>query len=319
MSRATNASRPTAVVFAYHNVGVRCLKVLLAHDFDVRLIVTHRDDPAETPWFKSVAAIGAENALPTINPEDPNTAQLIARVKALQADFLFSFYYRRMLKPALLATVARGALNMHGSLLPQYRGRAPVNWAVLNGERTTGATLHYMTAKPDEGDVVAQVAVPILPDDTAQDVFDKVTVAAEIALDGALPGLINGTASRTPQDQSRGNYCGGRTPADGIIDWRADAGTIHNLIRAVAPPFPGAFTTVGDVPARVLRARIFDSHSAPTLAPTLAVSGDRLLAHCGGGGALQVLHLELDGVSADITAVKTRFGLSPALLGDGRG
>ena len=109
---------------------------------------------------------------------------------------------------------------MHGSLLPKYRGRAPVNWAVLHGERETGATLHYMTGKPDAGDIVAQQAVPILPDDTAREVFDKVTVAAEIVLDRALPALIAGTAPRRPNRLAQGSYFGGRQPEDGAIDWR---------------------------------------------------------------------------------------------------
>ena len=128
-----------------------------------------------------------------------------------------------MLKPALLALPQRGALNMHGSLLPRYRGRAPVNWAVLHGERSTGATLHYMAEKPDAGDIVAQTAVPILPDDTAREVFDKVTVAAEMTLDAVLPALLAGTAPRRPQDLGEGSYFGGRGPDDGIIDWNHDA------------------------------------------------------------------------------------------------
>ena len=150
-----------------------------------------------------------------------------------------------MLAAPLLAAARQGALNMHGSLLPRYRGRAPVNWAVLHGERETGATLHYMTAKPDAGDIVAQTRVPILPDDTAREVFDKVTVAAEITLDGALPALIAGTAPRRPQDLASASYFGGRRPEDGIIDWKRDALSIHNLVRAVAPPYPGARTTLG--------------------------------------------------------------------------
>ncbi len=161
-----------------------------------------------------------------------------------------------MLKAPLLAAARRGALNMHGSLLPRYRGRAPVNWAVLHGERETGATLHYMTEKPDDGDIVAQTPVPILPDDTAREVFDKVTVAAEIALDRALPALIAGTAPRRPQDPASASYFGGRRPEDGIIDWKRDALSIHNLVRAVAPPYPGAFTTVGgNAGARAAHAR----------------------------------------------------------------
>ncbi len=318
MQRSTHpaATKPRAVVFAYHNVGVRCLKVLLAHGVDVPLVVTHADDPREERWFDSVAAAAAEHGIAAIAPDDPNAADVIARVRAIAPDFVFSFYYRRMLGAPLLALARRGALNVHGSLLPKYRGRAPVNWAVLTGERETGATLHYMAAKPDAGDIVAQVAVPILPDDTAREVFDKVTVAAEIALDGALPALVVGTAPRTSQDLAQGSYFVGRRPEDGEIDWRRDAVTIHNLVRAVAPPYPGAFTAVGGVRSRLLRTRVIDVTTPPTLAPTLAAEGALLIAHCGGGGRLQVLALELDGVPAGPAAFTARFGLAPAILGD---
>ena len=189
----------TAVVFAYHNVGVKCLTVLLRHKIDVALVVTHADNPAEEIWFDSVAALAAEHGLAAIAPADPNTPDIVERIRALQPDFLFSFYYRHMLKPPLLCTPRLGALNMHGSLLPKYRGRVPVNWAVINGETETGATLHYMTAKPDAGDIVAQQAAPILPDETAVEVFQKVAAAASAALDLNLPALIAGTAPRRPQ------------------------------------------------------------------------------------------------------------------------
>ncbi len=304
-----------AVVFAYHNVGVRCLAVLRAHGFDVPLVVTHADSPGETLWFGSVAAVSAESGIATVTPTDTNAPDLVARIAALKPDFLFSFYYRKMLGAPLLALPARGALNMHGSLLPKYRGRAPVNWAVLHGERETGATLHYMTDKPDQGDIVAQMAVPILSDDTAREVFDKVTVAAEITLDKALPALVSGTAPRRTQDRSQGSYFGRRTPADGIIDWARDAGAIHNLVRAVAPPFPGAFTAVGGVRARVLRTRMLDAGAAPALAPTLAVCDGRLHAHCGGGGTLHVLALELDGTQISPPEFAARFGSAPVPLG----
>jgi len=305
-----------AVVFAYHNVGVRCLKVLLAQGIDVPLVVTHDDDPGEAQWFGSVAATAREYGITTITPEDPNAPDVVARVAALLPDFLFSFYYRRMLGAALLALPSRGALNMHGSMLPKFRGRAPVNWAVLAGERETGATLHYMTIKPDGGDIVAQTAVPILPDDTAREVFDKVTVAAEMTLDHVLPALVEGNAPRRPQDLARGSYFGGRRPDDGIIDWTRDAIAIHNLVRAVAPPYPGAFTAVGGVPARILRTRVADAGTAGTPAPALAVDAGRLIARCGGGGALDVLSLEVDGTIVAPSTVSARFGTDPVRLGE---
>jgi methionyl-tRNA formyltransferase len=264
-----------------------------------------------------VAATAADYGIPTMTPVDPNATDVVAQVAALAPDFLFSFYYRKMLGAPLLAVPSRGALNMHGSLLPKFRGRAPVNWAVLMGERETGATLHCMSIKPDSGDIVGATAVPILPDDTAREVFDKVTVAAEITLDRALAGLIAGTASRRPQDLARGSYFGGRRPEDGVIDWTLDARAIHNLVRAVAPPYPGAFTAVAGVRARILRTRVADAAAPPTFAPTLAVREGSLVAHCGGGGLLHVVALELDGAIVAPQAFAERFGRAPAPLGEG--
>ena len=177
-----------AVVFAYSNVGDRCLRVLRAGGVEVPLVVTHRDHPGETQWFRRVADTAAELGLATIYGDDLNAAELQAAVAAARPDLIFAFYYRSMLPMALLALAGQGAFNMHGSLLPRYRGRAPTNWAVLKGETETGATLHFMEARPDAGDIVDQCAVPILPDDTGRDVFDKVTVAAETVLWRALAG-----------------------------------------------------------------------------------------------------------------------------------
>ena len=237
-------ARPRAVVFAYHDVGVRCLKVLLAGGIEVALVVTHEDSPGENIWFDSVAGTARSHDLPVTIVADPADPAFAARIAALAPDFIFSFYYRQMIGDPILALARRGALNMHGSLLPAYRGRVPVNWAVLHGETRTGATLHHMVTKPDAGDIVAQTEVPILPDDTAGEVFEKVLVAAEITLWRALPGLIDGTAPRIVQNLAAGSYFGGRRPEDGRIDWQQPARRIHDLIRAVAPPYPGAWTEI---------------------------------------------------------------------------
>ncbi len=298
-------SMPTrAVVFAYHNVGVRCLKVLLAHGVEVPLIVTHDDTPGEAIWFDSVAATAAEYGIPTLAPADPNAADIVAQIADLRPDFLFSFYYRLMLKAPLLALARDGALNMHGSLLPKYRGRVPVNWAIIRGETETGATLHFMTETPDNGDIVAQTAVPILPDDTAKEVLDKVTVAAELTLDGVLPALVAGTAERRSQDLSRGGYFSGRRPEDGAVDWSRSAAEIHNLVRGVAPPYPGARTSLRGRSARILRTRVLDPRAPPAKTPALTVEGNRIVAHCGAGGTLLILALEIEGdvVCADALA-----------------
>jgi methionyl-tRNA formyltransferase len=216
-----------AVVFAYSEVGVRCVRALLSQGVDIALLFTHADDPGETQWFGSVRQLADSHGLRVVTPETPNTPQWIAAAEALAPDFLFSFYYRHLLEAAWLRIPRRGALNMHGSLLPKYRGRAPVHWAIIQGETVTGASLHYMVQKPDAGDLVDQQAVPILENDTALEVSLQVAGAAEEVLRRSLPALIDGSAVARPLDLAQGSYFGRRRPEDGRIDWRWPARRVH--------------------------------------------------------------------------------------------
>ena len=302
------------VVFAYHNVGARCLRVLLAHDVDVALVVTHRDSPGETIWFESVADLARDYDIPVATPDDPNTPEFMAKLRAIEPDFFFSFYYRLMLSPALLALPSRGGYNMHGSLLPKYRGRVPVNWAIIHGEHETGATLHRMVEKPDAGEIVAQRAVPILPDDTAADVFHKVTLAAEIALDDVLPQLLAGTAPHTMPDLKAGSYFGGRKPEDGRIDWQRDARDVHNLIRAVAPPYPGAFCDIAGHRIVIDRSLAAPDTLEDPGKPQLVRRGDHLYARCGDGSLVKILSCSLDGERIEPATLPARLGANPFLL-----
>ena len=290
-----STTAPRAVVFAYHNVGVRCLKVLLAGGVDVALVVTHQDSASENIWFESVVDLCRAEGIDYITPDGAAGADLLARVTAARPELMFSFYYRHMLPASLLALAP--AFNMHGSLLPQYRGRAPVNWAVLHGAAETGATLHEMTVKPDAGAIVAQTAVPILPDDTAYEVFGKVTVAAEQCLWGVLPALLAGRAPRLVNDLTQGGYFGGRKPEDGRIDWNNSARDVYNLHRAVAPPYPGAFCDLGGRRYVIQTARLARHipAGAARLPPGLAVVDNRILGLCGDGGALEIGGLLCDG------------------------
>jgi methionyl-tRNA formyltransferase len=294
------------VVFAYHDVGVRCLRTLLAHGVEVPLVLTHRDSPGENIWFDSVARHALWHGIEVLTPDDPNVPAILERVRAARPEFLFSFYYRSLLGSELLSLPTRGAYNMHGSLLPKYRGRVPVNWAVLNGEPETGATLHAMVVQPDAGDIVDRESVPILPDDTAVEVFRKVTVAAEIALHRCLPALIAGTARHTPQNLAAGSYFGRRTARDGAIDWRRGALAVHNLIRAVAPPYPAAFSEAQGMPLRIL-------HSLPAAAgqcaepPVLRWRDGDVYALCH-DGALKLLEFELGEDIGSAEGFHRRFG-----------
>ena len=304
-----------AVVFAYHNVGYRCLGVLLAHGVDVALVITHEDNPTENIWFESVSALARQNNIPVLAPDAPNTPELAARIAALSPDFIFSFYYRHMLSTEVLKLARRGAFNMHGSLLPKYRGRVPVNWAVLHGESETGATLHEMTAKPDAGRIVDQETVSILPDDTAKQVFDKVTNAAATVLNRSLPALLAGTAMLVEQDAGQATYFGGRKPEDGRIDWQQSAAQIHNLVRAVAPPYPGAFfdTKLGRI--RILRTRLREETPADMMAaPALYTAADDMFVISADRKLIQVLEAELNGFPLDAAKWRATNGAFPVFL-----
>ena len=207
----------------------------------IELVVTHADDPHENIWFASVAALCQERGIPYIQPEASGLLELLPQFQKIAPDYIFSFYYRYLISTAILDAARIAALNMHGSLLPKYRGRAPVNWAVLHGETETGASLHIMEAKPDAGDIVGQEAVPIDPDEDATAVFTKVSNAAVHVMQTALPALLEGRVPRTPNVLANGSYFSGRKPEDGRIQWSQNALQVHNLIRAVAPPYPGAF------------------------------------------------------------------------------
>ena len=304
-----------AVVFAYHDVGVRCLRVLLQQGVEVPLVVTHGDAQDEQIWFESVARHARWHGLEVALPTDANAPDFVRQVRAARPDFLFSFYYRQMLGAELLAAAPRGAYNMHGSLLPKYRGRAPVNWAVLHGERETGATLHAMTAQADAGDIVDAQAVPILDDDTAIEVFRKVTVASELTLARALPALLAGKAVLRPQDLHQGTYFGRRTRADGAVDWHSGVRAVHNLVRAVAPPYPGAFALAAGLPLRVLRT--LPAAAPRSAAPELRLVGDEVLAVCA-DGALRLLEFELDGSVSDAAAFRARFADKALPLANGQ-
>jgi methionyl-tRNA formyltransferase len=277
------------VVCAYHNVGYRCIQELLSQGARIALIFTHEDSPTEEIWFQSVRDLAEQHGIPCVTT-DINLPENVARVRAIAPSFIFSFYYRNMITAEVLAIPCRGALNLHGSYLPRYRGRVPINWAVINGERETGATLHYMVEKPDAGDIVGQERVAIEFTDTAHDVFGKVTDAAVAVLAQAWPLLQQGTAPRVPMVLSEGNYCGGRKPADGLIDWTSSAVQIYNLIRGVTHPYPGAFTYLNGE-----RLIIWQASPVEGSGESGRILSQSPLVAATGQGALEIRTLQLEG------------------------
>lgn len=235
-----------AVVFAYHNMGIVGLEALKKEDFQIEAIFSHLDDPEENCWFDSVVKWGNKNEILVFCPENVNKPEWVEKILHLAPDVIFSFYYRRLLGKGMLNIPPSGALNLHGSLLPAYRGRCPINWVLVNGEQRTGITLHYMVEEADAGDIIGQKEVKIEFNDTALTLYRKLCGKAKELLEESLPLIKKGIAPRRPQDITKGSYFGGRTPEDGKINWQWPVMRIYNLVRGVTDPYPGAFTYLPD-------------------------------------------------------------------------
>lgn len=270
---------PKAVVFAYHDIGCAGIEALLNAGYEIAAVFTHADDPKENTFYGSVAQLCARKGIPVHAPEDANHPLWIERISKLNVDYLFSFYYRHLLGDQLLACASKGAFNLHGSLLPHYRGRAPANWVLVNGETETGVTLHRMVKRADAGAILAQQRVAIERSDTALTLHGKLRESAASLLREALPLLAQGKLTETPQDDTQASYFGRRTPADGLLDWKRPAEQLFNLVRAVTQPYPGAFCPVGEHKLIVWSADVVAGNEG--IAPGRVISADPLRISCG--------------------------------------
>ncbi|MCU1769288.1 bifunctional UDP-4-amino-4-deoxy-L-arabinose formyltransferase/UDP-glucuronic acid oxidase ArnA [Pseudomonas protegens] len=268
-----------AVVFAYHDIGCAGIEALLNAGYEIAAVFTHADDPKENTFYGSVAQLCARKGIAVHAPEDANHPLWIERIAKLNPDYLFSFYYRNLLSEPLLATASKGAFNLHGSLLPRYRGRAPANWVLVKGETETGVTLHRMVKRADAGAIIAQERVAIERSDTALSLHHKLRDAAASLLRDTLPALAQGKITETAQDESKASYFGRRTAADGKIDWQRPAEELFNLVRAVTQPYPGAFCAVGEHKLIVWSAEVAKGNEGQ--APGRVISVDPLRIACG--------------------------------------
>jgi methionyl-tRNA formyltransferase len=246
-------------------------------------------------WYGSVAEIARNRGIEPLIVEDPRDPAALEKIAEAKPELLFSFYYRGILPDTLLSLPRLGAFNMHGSLLPKFRGRAPVNWAVLKGETVTGATLHAMTARPDAGDIVDQEQVSIGPDDTAGEVQSRVTAAAVKILERRLEELENGTAPSRPQDESQATTFGRRRPEDGKIAWTRTAQEVHDLVRAVTHPFPGAFTDIFGGKTYLWRTRLPQLGAHDNFPGQIRSERGRLYVACEDDRYIEVLRIQKEG------------------------
>ena len=294
-------SKPRILFFGYSEVGYICLDLLIARGDDVVGLITHEDHPDEKIWFKTPAVAALEHGIPVFTPESVNTPEWLVKISAMKPDLILSVYYRHMIGQRILDLPPLGAFNLHGSLLPKYRGRAPINWAVLHGETRIGMTLHRMVKRADAGAVVDQEGIEISAQDTAEQAFRKVLPCARTVLARQIDLLLTGTATETPQDEAEATYFGGRKPGDGRIDWTRPSAEIFNLIRAVTDPYPGAFTESCGVQLMVWWAEFIADRSGR---PREILSSDPLIVATG-DGALHLIRTEWRGSPAPALAVGT--------------
>ena len=287
------------VLFAYQAVGHAVLEELLALKAPVAAVFTHADDPGEKIWFPSVAALAAKAGIPVFTPAKLKTPEFTAQVAAQQPELFISAYYRRILPLEVLRLAPRGGLNLHGSLLPKYRGAAPANWQLVNGEAESGATLHGMSETVDQGAIIDQARFALGPDDTIRDFYAKLLPASRLLIRRNFTAILSGRLPAIAQDESQATVFPKRRPADGEFRWEWPALRIHDLTRAVTHPFPGAFFLQDGARVRVWKtARVLPGKAAtaPLDAPPgyiVSSQAGRLELKTGAG------HLWLESVQTD--------------------
>lgn len=300
------------IVFAYHDMGCAGITALINAGFEISAIFTHADSANENHFFSSVARLAAEQGIPVYAPEDANHPLWVDRIKTMAPDFIFSFYYRNLLNDNILNRARLGAFNLHGSLLPKYRGRAPLNWALVNGEKETGVTLHRMVKRADAGAIVAQQRVAIEEQDNALTLHRKLVDCAAQLLQLALPAMKLGEIAAIPQDHSQATVVGRRTPEDGRIQWEQSAQSINNLVRAVTDPWPGAFAFAGTVKFVVWKGRVHAD--APKAKPGTVISVEPFLIACGEGALEVVTGQSENGVYMNGSQLAQSLGMVPGAL-----
>jgi methionyl-tRNA formyltransferase len=292
---ATTALRKArCVVFAYHEVGYACLSELLAMGVPIAALFTHPDNPAEEIWWRPCRELAHQHGIAVFETAAFDAAWQ-ARIAAMQPAILYSFFYRNLLPAALLNIAPLGSFNLHASLLPKYRGRSPVNWMIINGEREAGVTLHHMIARADAGDIVAQRAVEIAEDDTALTLYRKLVPLGAAIIREYHPLIVSGLAPRRAQNLSAGSYFGRRQPEDGRIDWNWPARRIFNLVRGVTHPYPGAFCFIGGRKLTVWQARVARDEGKWGESGRIIRAGGETVEVAAGEGSLLVLRGQLEG------------------------
>lgn len=255
-----------------------------------RPVGRHQDKLQPTP----VKAWAQAHSIPVYQPEKLRDGTALATVQALAPELIVVAAYGRILPDDILAYPGKGCINVHSSLLPKYRGAAPINWAILNGDKETGVTIMHMAHDLDAGDIILQRKTPIAPDETAGSLYDRLAIlGGELAVE-AVAALENGTAQRTPQDHAQATLAPMLSKELSAVDWGKSAQAIHDQVRGLLP-WPCAVTQVAGVRCKLLKTALTGetTHKHPG-SPVRADKTGLWLA-CGDGGVLELVTLQPDG------------------------
>lgn len=280
-----------AIVFAYHDMGCAGLNALINAGIEIQAVFTHPDAVGENHFHGSVALAAEEQGIAVYMPEDVNLPASTGQIQAFAPDLIFCFSYRQILSETILDSAKSGAFNVHAALLPAYRGRAHLNWVLIKGETETGVTLHRMIGSPDKGPILAQQRVDITAEDDAYSLHCKLVSTAGLQLARWLPALLAGELVEREQDESQASRFGRRKPEDGQIDWADSAVNIHNLVRALADPWPGAFTFASGQRFIVWKSRFSGERSNYPAATIISTSP--LVIACG-EGQLEIISAQIN-------------------------
>lgn len=295
--------------------GYAILKKLIAAKANVAGILCLVEDPHEDQYHPKVTAIAHEHAIPLFYSTDVKSSDYAHVLQQIKPDIAFAIGWRYLITKAAYDIPPKGTLIMHDSLLPAYRGFAPMNWAIINGETQTGVTLFHIAEGVDCGPIVDQLATDITVQDTAKTVDEKIIKLYEDIIIKNLPLLAEGQIKATPQNEALATYTCKRTPEDGEINWQNTASQIYNLIRGLTHPFPGAYTTLRGRRIVIWEAELpvqQDTYVGQVAGRILGKRNGKIEVLTGNGvlrlGRMQFIHEE-EKSAADISiSVKDTFG-----------
>jgi len=263
--------------------AVPILQALVRTPYDVVGVVTQPDKPKGrkqvlTPPPVKEAAL--QYGIPVLQPEKIRRPEAVEAILAWRPDIIVTAAYGQLVPAPLLQAPRYGCINVHASLLPKYRGGAPIHWAIIRGEKETGITLMYMMERLDAGDIIAQQAVPINPDDTVGTLHDRLKEAGARLLVETLPALLDGAVKAVPQDESQATYAPNIRREDERIDWGRSAQDVYNQVRGLNP-WPVAYTVFQNEIWKVWWAEPVDKEPGASPGTVIEVTPDSVVVACG--------------------------------------